>query len=253
MKLQLIRNATMKFTYAGHTLLTDPMLSPKDAFDGFAGIARNPTVELPFPVEEILDGLGAVVVSHTHADHLDPAAIAAIPKETPLFCQPGDKSKMVEYGFYAVTPVDTTLTWKGLTLSRTGGAHGKGAILKRMGEVSGFVFQGKNEPTVYWVGDSIWYDTVQAAIETHSPDIIITHSGGATLPGHAPIIMDAEQTLAVAQAAPNAVVVAIHMEALDHCGVGRRELRRMASEIGISPERLMIPEDGETIRLERPG
>jgi L-ascorbate metabolism protein UlaG (beta-lactamase superfamily) len=249
MKLQLIRNATMKITYAGHTLLTDPMLSPKGAFDGFAGIARNPTVELPFPVEAILDGIAAVVVSHTHADHLDPAAIAAIPKEAPLFCQPGDQAKMIENGFHAVTPVEGSLTWEGLTLSRTGGAHGKGEILKRMGDVSGFVFQGKDEPTVYWVGDSIWCDTVQTAIETHSPDIIITHSGGATLPGHAPIIMDVEQTLAMAQAAPDAIVVAIHMEALDHCGVGRQDLRRMADDAGISQSRLMIPADGEALRF----
>lgn len=251
MKLQLIRNATMKLTYAGHTLLTDPMLSPKDAFDGFAGTARNPTVDLPLAVEAILEDVEAVVVSHTHPDHIDPVAIAAIAKETPLFCQPGDQAKMAEHGFYAVTPIEGSLNWEGLILSRTGGAHGKGEILKRMGEVSGFVFQGKNEPTVYWVGDSIWCHTVQAAIETHRPDVIITHSGGATLPGHAPIIMDVEQTLALAQAAPEAVVVAIHMEALDHCGVGRQELRCMADEAGISPSRLMIPTDGEIIRLPR--
>jgi len=47
MKIQLIRNATMKLTYAGKTILTDPMLSAKNAYDPFAGVARNPTVELP--------------------------------------------------------------------------------------------------------------------------------------------------------------------------------------------------------------
>ena len=105
---------------------------------------------------------------------------------------------------------------------------------------------------MYWVGDSIWCDRVRAVIRLHRPEVIITHSGGATLPGYEPIIMDAEQTLATAQAAPEAVVVAIHMEALDHCTAGRRDLRRKADEAGIGPSRLMIPEDGELIRLPRP-
>ena len=37
MEIQLIRNATMKITYAGKIFLTDPMLSPKDEFNYFAG------------------------------------------------------------------------------------------------------------------------------------------------------------------------------------------------------------------------
>lgn len=252
MQLRLIRNATMKITYAGHTLLTDPMLSPKAAFDGFAGIARNPTVDLPVSVEEILNEVEAIVVSHDHPDHIDPAAIAAIPNEMPILCQPGDVVKLGEHGFRNVTAIENSLSWKGLTLTRTGGNHGKGEILNRMGSVSGFVLQAEEEPTVYWVGDSIWCDTVKAAIETHRPDIIITHSGGATLPGYAPIIMDGEQTLTTSQAAPTAIMVAIHLEALDHCTVGRAELRHMAEEAGIPASRLMIPEDGEFIRLARP-
>ena len=45
----------MKITYAGRTILTDPMLSPKGDFKAFAGIARNPTIELPFQIEEIVE------------------------------------------------------------------------------------------------------------------------------------------------------------------------------------------------------
>ena len=52
MKIQLIRNATMKIENAGRTILADPMLARKDDFDPVVGIARNPTVELPFPVRD---------------------------------------------------------------------------------------------------------------------------------------------------------------------------------------------------------
>ena len=96
MEIQLIRNATMKITYAGKTFLTDPMLSPKDEFHPFAGKARNPTVELPLTNDEILEGIESVLVTHTHPDHFDPAAGKTLPKELPVFCQPGDKAQLAE-------------------------------------------------------------------------------------------------------------------------------------------------------------
>ena len=82
MKIQLVRNATMKITYAGRTLLTDPMLAPKDAYKPFAGIARNPTIELPFPIEEIL---GGIVCSKEHGSIREDGTIRLPVTGTPLF------------------------------------------------------------------------------------------------------------------------------------------------------------------------
>ena len=247
MKIQLIRNATMKITYADRTILTDPMLALKDAYEPFAGIARNPAIELPFQVEEIIKGVESVVVSHDHPDHFDKAASAALPKIIPVFCQPGDEKRMTEEGFLTVIPVGTSYTWEGITITRTDGEHGRGKILKFIGKVSGFIFQANGEPTVFWVGDSVWCEPVENIIEIFKPDIIITHSGGAKIPGYEYIIMDAEQTLSTLNASAEAVVVAIHMEALDHCNVSRKNLRQMANSRGIPPSRLIIPKDGETI------
>jgi L-ascorbate metabolism protein UlaG (beta-lactamase superfamily) len=248
MKIQLIRNATMKIAYKGHVILTDPMLSPKGAIRPFAGIARNPTVALPLPMEDILNGVEMVLVSHGHPDHIDEAAQKELPQTTPVFCQPGDEIKMAGKGFKSVIPIESTHSWEGITITRTLGEHGKGKILERMGTVSGFVLQADDEPTVYWVGDSIWCNAVEENMRAFKPDIIVTHSGGATIPGFEPIIMDIEQTLEVAAASSEeAVVVAIHMEALDHCGVSREALRRAADSKDIPRSRLLIPDDGDII------
>ena len=67
-----------------------------------------------------------------------------------------------------------------------------------------------------------------------------------------PIIMDAAQTLALAEAFPHATVIATHMEALDHCTVSRAALRKAAKERGIDSERLRIPADGETLVIPAP-
>lgn len=253
MKLQLIRNAAMRLTYGGRTFLTDPMLSPAGQIRSFAGKAKNPTVELPLEIDEVVAGLDGVVVSHGHPDHLDEPALAALPKGLPVFCQPDVEKTLVEAGFENVIPIESAYDWQGITLSRTGGKHGSGKILEGIGQVSGFVFQAQGEPIVYWAGDTIWCPEAAEAIETFKPRIIITHSGGATLPGFEPIIMDAPGTLAALRAGlkaePEAVVVAIHLEALDHCETSRDELRSLAEKEGVSSAKLFIPADGETLEF----
>jgi hypothetical protein len=63
------------------------------------------------------------------------------------------------------------------------------------------------------------------------------------------IVMDAEQTVATAEVAPRATVIATHMEALDHATVSRDALRAHAAPRRLSPERLLVPADGELLTL----
>ncbi len=249
MQIQQIRNATLRITYAGKLFLTDPVLSPKHAIESFAGISPNPVLDLPCTPQEVIDGIEMVLVSHLHQDHFDKAAQDMLPKDIPIFCQPGDEKRLAEKGFELVKVIEQSETWQGIKLIRTGGQHGVGIWAERMGNVSGFVFQAENEPTVYWAGDTIWCDVVRQVVLDIQPDIILTHSCGAKFPDSDPIIMDAEQTVEVCRAAPNAVVVATHMEALDHATVSRDELRAFAEKEGIKNNQLLIPADGEILRF----
>jgi L-ascorbate metabolism protein UlaG (beta-lactamase superfamily) len=250
MKIQLIRNATLRITYAGHTFLIDPYLADKHAYDSFAGGSRNPTVDLPMPADEVIQDIEMVIVSHLHSDHFDKEAQRIIPKELHLFCEPGDAASIMEQGFTNVKPIRNTLQWEGITIHRTPGQHGVGDWAERMGTVSGFIFEADNEPTLYWMGDTIWYDEVKAIVQDVQPDVIVTHSGGAILGDSDPIVMDAKQTVAVCETASNAIVVATHMDALDHCKTSRVSLRTYAHEKGISEHRLLIPEDGNILAFD---
>jgi L-ascorbate metabolism protein UlaG (beta-lactamase superfamily) len=193
--------------------------------------------------------VGAVLVSHLHGDHFDRVAQEMLPKNIPLFCQPGDEDRIVGKGFQTVTPVADSVTWQGIRITRVSGRHGSGAWAEQMGKVSGFVLRAEGEPTLYWCGDTIWYEDVAQTIAREQPDVIITHSSGAMFEANEPIVMDIAQTIEVCRAAPNAKVVAVHLESLDHGAVTRADLRARAEQAGITSQQLLIPMDGETLAL----
>ncbi len=250
MKIQLIRNATLRLTYAGHTFGIDPFLAPKHSLGSYAARSPNPLVDLPCPPEAVIADLAMVLVSHLHTDHFDPLAQQLLPDHTPIFCQPNDTDHICKMGFVDVSPVANEINWKGITIRRTPGSHGSSeAVLRDMGSVSGFILRATGEPIVYWAGDTILYEDIVAVIDQENPNVIITHSGGAVWGDDELIIMDAAQTVAVCQQASTSTVVATHLEALDHCMTSRAELRATAQEAGIPDQRLRIPADGEVITV----
>jgi L-ascorbate metabolism protein UlaG (beta-lactamase superfamily) len=234
-------------TYGDRVFITDPYLAPKHSQEPLIGKSRNPIVDLPLPTEDILANLEMVLVSHLHPDHFDNMAQQLLPKTIPIYCQPGDETQIKAAGFTDVIAIDESVDWQGVRITRTSGQHGNEAWAEQMGAVSGFIFRAKNEPTIYWTGDTIWHETVEQVILENKPNIIITHSSGASFKAGEPIIMDGQQTIAVCKAAHQSMVVAIHMETFDFDTVSRKELREMAEEEGIEAGQLLIPADGETL------
>lgn len=247
MEIQFIRNLTLRITYNQHIFLIDPYLAPKHSEEPLVGKSRNPLTDLPIPAEEVLADVELVLVSHLHPDHFDDRARELLPKHIPLYCQPEDETQIRTNGFSDVLPVVETVEWHGLKISRTPGQHGNPVWAGQMGAVSGFILRAEKERTIYWAGDTIWCDPVRQVLLATNPDIIITHSSGASFEPGSPIIMDGEQTLEVCRTAPRSIVIATHMETFDFDTVSRQGLRTMAEAAGIGTERLLIPADGETM------
>jgi L-ascorbate metabolism protein UlaG (beta-lactamase superfamily) len=155
MRFRLIRNAALRLRYAGCELLVDPYFAPRHSRPSFTGRSPNPLIELPAPPGEIMARVELVIVSHLHSDHFDSEAQRLLPKELPVFCQPGDEDAIRGHGFQDVTPVESSVNWRGITVIRAPGRHGTGAVLADMGSVMGFILQAEGEPTVYWAGDTV--------------------------------------------------------------------------------------------------
>lgn len=251
--VQLIRNATLIIHYGGHKILVDPMFSPKGAIESWAGIAKNPTVDLKLSTSEIMDSVDLVLVSHTHPDHFDEAANELLNKSVKIINQPADMDFFKTKGFSNSETLAHKTIWKNINIERVDGEHGSGKVLEMMGKTSGFVLSAKNQPTIYIMGDAIWTEQIKQNIKRIKPDFIIVNSGGARIKGfeQLPIIMDEQQTMALIASSGNAKVIAVHMDALDHCRTTRISLRKEADKNGINRNKLIILEDTEVLNLSK--
>jgi len=251
-KLQLIRHATMVMEVNGNRILVDPVFNQAGTLDpipGVANLAGNPLVELPVDPSSLLDA-GAIIITHTHVDHFDQAAIDLLPRSTPIFCQPEDREKIMAHGFTSVMAVDTALIYNGIEIIRTSGQHGTGKIGQRMGPVSGFVLKSAGEPTTYIAGDTIWCPEVQTAIEKHTPSLIVVFAGCAQFAAGGPITMGLDDIKQVCLHARDAKVVAVHMEAWNHCSLTRKDLLEYLRQNSLAKQ-VCLPCNGEEIPFTR--
>lgn len=249
MEIRLIRHATLLLAFHGRRLLVDPMLAAPGTAPPVANSPNqrpNPLVPLPVPAGDVVAGVDAVLVTHTHRDHWDDAAAAALPKSLPLFGQPEDEEKFRAAGFTDTRPVREGAEWNGIAIRRTGGQHGRGEVARRLAPVSGFVLRAADEPVLYIAGDTVWCPEVEQALHEAEPAVTVLNAGGAQFLTGGPITMTADDVAAVARAAVATRIVAVHMEAINHCIVERADLRAALERAGLAA-RVAIPRDGERV------
>jgi len=237
MRITLVRSATVILEVAGRRILVDPMLDDvgtRPPIEQTRNQVANPTVPLPLPAEDVVRDLDAVIVTHRHRDHLDTKAEELLPRDVPVFCQPEDEGALRDLGLDA-RAVESAVEWDGLHITRTPARHGTGPIAELLAPVSGFVLDD-----LYLAGDTVWYEEVEATIARHQPRVAVVNAGGAEFVEGGLIVMGADDVREVVARVPT--VVAVHMEALNHCYLERESLRRAVPGV-------LVPEDGETLEL----
>lgn len=234
--MTLVRNATLLLEIGARRVLVDPALDHEGArppVENTANPRPNPLVPLPLTAAEIVRDLDGVLVTHLHRDHFDETGERLLPRTVPVLCQPADAERLLGYGL-DVRPVADELIWDGIRIARTGGRHSLDpSVEPGLGPVSGFVLDD-----LYLSSDSVWCEEVEAAIERWRPRVAVVNAGAASFLDSGPISMTARDVAEVAARVPT--VIAVHLEAMNHCPLTRAELR--ASVPGV-----LVPEDGETL------
>lgn len=253
MRIRLIRHATLIVEYNRHTVIVDPMLDEagaRPAIENSPNPRKNPLVPLPVPATDFLPQVEAILVTHTHSDHWDASAARLLNKNLPLFGQPQDTGKFHDAGFHAAQAIAEPLLWNGIKITRTGGQHGTGEIGRKMAPVSGFVLQAAGEPTLYIAGDTIWCPEVEDTLTKIRPAVVVVNAGAAQFLQGGAITMTADDVINVCQSAPDAHVIAVHMEAINHCLLTRSDLE-FQLEASRVVSQVAIPGDGEWAKKSR--
>lgn len=244
MKIKLIRHATCLINYNGVNLLLDPIFYDKGVLSPANGgdkTLNNPTVSLPAQVPTPSE-VNAIIVTHLHRDHFDPKVLEIYGKDLPIICPAFFESNLKELGCTQLFPIENNISFKGIEINLTHAQHGTGEVEKAMGNSYGFALSADSEKPFYITGDTIWCDGVANALSTFKPEYILAFAGRATL-NEVKITLSKNDILKILDAAPQATVIPIHLEAWNHCILKRHELRALNSD------RIIVLNDNESITL----
>lgn len=256
MRVTLLRNATLVVEGAGQRLVVDPSLgSPgrRPPLSLFRSRPRlNPTAPLAEGSGDRLAGITGGLVTHFrfgHADHLDAEGKRLLAGAgVPTACQPADARALRRAGIDArPLPHHQTAHLFGGELTSVPALHGRGPVGRLMGPGVGFLLRLPGEPSLYLSGDTVLTNEVRTVLERERPEIAVIHAGGARLDIGSPILMTLDEQLEFVRLAPGRVI-AVHLEALDHCGITRAKLDEALSAAGVS-DRVDVPADGQTIAV----
>lgn len=251
MRIQQIRNATLKIVYDGVTFLIDPWLQDKGT--GFSAMAvssemrgiKNPMNELPISPAEILMDVEYCLITHVHPDHFTKDYL---PSNMNFIVQNNEDYKTLrDLGFENVSVINGEVIKIGdVTITKTPAVHGDNEqVAARMGAVSGYILTGE-EKTLYIAGDTVFYEGVERTLNEHMPDVIIVNCCEATIPlGR--LIMNLNDVQSVCELCPNATVIATHLDSVNHALVSSDGVRQFAAKNNLT--QVVVPKNGEYIEL----
>ena len=250
MYIQQIRNATLKIKYGSCTFLIDPWF--QDQGTGFSAKTVKPEMQgIKCPINALPDAPGSILkdvdyclVTHLHFDHFSPDYL---PLDLKIIAQnKEDAEKLREMGFENTKSFESDLLILGdVIIHKTKAIHGDSEeVIERMGEVCGYIFEAPDEKCLYLASDTVYCAEVEQTISLFHPEVIILICCEATAP-FGRLIMNLSDIEKVCLKAPQTIVIASHLDSVNHALLTRKDIKDFVKDKGLSNVR--VPEDGETI------
>ncbi|WP_394848486.1 MBL fold metallo-hydrolase [Pendulispora brunnea] len=262
LEIRHIRSATVLLTSkkAGRDdirILVDPILADQGTEPPieYSNDLPNPRIALPIDKNQLVKSVHAILLTHYHSDHFDGEAERILPKDILIFCQPYDEGQLRKKGFVNLRVVRDVVHWEGLTVSRYRASHYHGATgAPPFGESSSFFVQN-NTDGVFFTGDAILDDQLTKSLHAAQPKTVVANTGECQFSKENPLLAPgATMTLTAAElkemsrTLPHSKIVAVHMDAINHCQLTKRALRSYIENEKLG-DHILVPNEGDTVLL----
>lgn len=249
-RFQLLRHATVLLGVGSETFLVDPMLGAPGELPHVGltrGSAKNPLVPLPSSPPVWSDPDVNVLVTHLHFDHFDAAADRLLNSSVQIFAAPDATKPLRARGFERVCPVtDRRSSSGGTEIIRHETRHARGVLGRVLGSNSTYLLVSGSD-RILITGDAL-FDDVSDIARREEPNVLIVNAGSAMFWGRQRATMNSTEVRRLATEFAHAVIVTVHLEALNHCIETRDRTREMVAGL----PHVLVPEDGEVVVIGSP-
>ena len=161
-------HACMYLDLDGFGIVTDPVFEPV-----YASFHRR---YIDSPPPSSFDGVRIVLISHAHNDHLSPKTLKRFPESTIVLCPTPSAKYMDELKLKIITmrPGDVQPFPGGEIIAINAWHPGYRYSFKARadGRALGYVIRTE-EHTIYYTGDTQYFDVFREVGQTHQPDLVL--------------------------------------------------------------------------------
>ncbi len=167
---------------AGQLIVVDPYLSNACKSLGEAeGVNMDRLVPPPLAPADLVD-VDLYVMTHSHADHLDPETLAGYREAGGRGPYAAPAETVVKLEGLGVSPEATILMWPNRT-HRLGDLWLRATFAIPLGADDlthvGYVIGVDGGPVVYMTGDTAYHEVLADAVAPHRPDVLVAVVNGA--------------------------------------------------------------------------
>ncbi|MFG1481923.1 MBL fold metallo-hydrolase [Halobacteriovorax sp. HFRX-2_2] len=252
MLITQVRNATILISYKENLILVDPMLANKGMLPRLRYIGsnvRNPTVELPETFHQQKGQITHALITHCqkgHFDHLDSAGRKFLRRKNIATFATQKDAKYLESKGIKSWPLEKEDKFFDGSIRQIPAQHVRGFLYPFLEHGVGYFIKLPNQPSLYLMGDTVLTPRIIEFIKKEQPDYIVAPTGIAQFDIGSPLLLPKKDIKKLIEISTG-TIIANHMDALDHCRLSRRELKELLGNE--ASKRFIIPEDGESIKL----